>query len=255
MVPTIGDVIQMLISKSDIKSRLAQNDNKYKAVIDKINALPAVTAEEKAEGINDLDKIAAIDFTDADFGFKNGDKDGFIDALLAVLRPITYMLAGDNGILGIAGVKISMFDSVDAEGVYGEDGVYAMLLPLLEQVGLTDLPSPVEYRTNYYNVRSIDKNLAYDEVLRPIINSAFKNIIQPIADVPFDGVIDILPRIAYVLNTNMVDDTVKEVIYSTGNTLAGLAGGLDLSAKAINNMISGVVINLDENTSIRLCYS
>ena len=252
MVPTIGDVIQMLISKNDIKSRLAQNDNKYKAVIDKINALPAVTAEEKAEGINDLDKIAEIEFTDADFGFKNGDKDGFIDALLAALRPITYMLAGDNGILGIAGVKIRMFDSVDAEGVYGEDGVYAMLLPLLEQVGLTDLPSPVEYRTNYYNVRSIDKNLAYDEVLRPIINSAFKNIIQPIADVPFDGVIDILPRIAYVLNTNMVDDTVKEVIYSTGNTLAGLAGGLDLSAKAINNMISGVVINLDENTSIRL---
>lgn len=252
LAPTIGDVIQMLISKSGITSRLAQNDNKYKAAIDKINALPAVTAEEKEQGINDLDKIAAIDFTDADFGFKNGDKDGFIDALLAALRPITYMLAGDNGILGIAGVKIRMFDSVDAEGVYGEDGIYAMLLPLLEQVGLTDLPTPIEYRTNYYNVRSIDKNLAYDEVLRPIINSAFKNIIQPIADVPFDGVIDILPRIAYVLNTNMVDDTVKEVIYSTGNTLAGLAGGLDLSAKAINNMISGVVINLDENTSIRL---
>lgn len=252
LAPTIGDVITMLISKSNITSRLAQNDNKYQAVIDKINALPAVTAEEKAEGINDLDKIAAIDFTDADFGFKNGDKDGFIDALLAALRPITYMLAGDNGILGIAGVKIRMFDSVDAEGVYGEDGVYAMLLPLLEQVGLTDLPSPVEYRTNYYNVRSIDKNLAYDEVLRPIINSAFKNIIQPIADKPFDGVIDVLPRIAYVIYTNMVDDTVKEVIYSTGNTLAGLAGGLDLSAKAINNMISGVVINLDENTSIRL---
>ena len=252
MVPTIGDVITMLISKSGITSQLAQKDNKYASVIAKINALPAVTDEEEAKGINDLDKIAEIEFTDADFAFKNGDKDSFIDALLAALRPITYLLSGDNGILGIAGVKIRMFDSVDAEGVYGEDGVYAMLLPLLEQVGLTDLPSPVEYRTNYYNVRSIDKNLAYDEVLRPIINSAFKNIIQPIADVPFDGVIDILPRIAYVLNTNMVDDTVKEVIYSTGNTLAGLAGGLDLSAKAINNMISGVVINLDENTSIRL---
>ena len=253
MVPTIGSVIQMLISKSGIRGQLVQDDNKFAGAIAKIDALPKVTDEEKEQGINDLDKIAAIDFTDADFGFKNGDQKGFIDAILAALRPLTYLLSGDNGILGVAGVKIRMFDSVDAEGVYGEDGIYAMLLPLLEQVGLTDLPTPIEYRANYYTVRETKgKNLGYDEILRPVIESLFKNIVQPIADVPLDGVIDVLPRIAYVLNTNMVDDTVKEVICSTGNTLAGLAGGLDLSAKAINNMISGVVINLDENTSIRL---
>ena len=253
LAPTLGDVIKMLISKSGITSRLAQDDNKYASAIAKINALPAVTDEEKAEGINDLDKIAEIEFTDADFGFKNGDKDGFIDALLAALRPLTYMLAGDSTILGIAGVKIKMFDSVDAKGEYGEDGIYAMLLPLLEQVGLTDLPTPIEYRTNYYTVReTMGKNLGYDEVLRPVINSLFKNVVQPVADKPLDGIIALLPRIAYVINTNMVNDTVKDVIVSTGDTLAGLAGGLDLSAKAINNMISGVVINLDENTSIRL---
>ena len=252
LVPTIGDVIKMLISKSGISGQLAQSDNQYAAVIAKINALPDLTDKEKEQGINDLDKIAEIEFTDADFGFKNGDKDGFIDALLAALRPITYLLSGDNGILGIAGVKIRMFDSVDAKGVYGEDGIYAMLLPLLEQIGLTDLPTPAEYRANYYNVRNEDKNLGYDEILRPVIDSLFKNVVQPVADSPLDGVIEILPRIAYVINTNMVDDTVKTIIASTGNTLAGLAGSLDLSKRAINNMISGVVINVDENTSIRL---
>lgn len=253
MAPTIGSVIQMLISKNGIRGELVQGDNKFAAAIAKIDALPSVTPEEKEQGINDLDKIAAIEFTDADFGFKNGDKDGFIDALLAALRPITYLLSGDNGILGVAGVKIRMFDSVDAEGVYGEDGIYAMLVPLLEQIGLTDLPTPIEYRTNYYTVReTMGKNLGYDEILRPVIESLFKNIVQPIADVPLDGVIDILPRIAYILNTNMVDDTVKAVINSTGNTLAGLAGNLDLSAKAVNNIIAGVTIQIDEETAITL---
>ncbi len=245
IVPTIGDVIKFLISSSKIAGYLAQPDNKYAGAIEKIKAI-TVTDEDKANDINDLDKLAAIDFTDADFGFKNGDKDGFIDALLAALRPITNLLSGDNSILGIAGVNLNMFASVDSQGVFNE-GIYSMLLPLLEQLGLNDLPTPDDYEANYQTVRAVSKNLGYDELLRPVVDSLFKNIVQPIADVPINGLITVLPRLAYVVDTNMVDETVKAVIKSTGNTLAGLADGLDLSGDAINNMITGAAININVN--------
>lgn len=244
LAPTLGAVISMLISTGSIANLLVQDDNRYKAAVEQIKAIK-VTDEEKAQGINALDKLAGIEFTDKDFGFVNGDRDGFIDALLAALRPITLLLAGDNAILGIAKVYINMFDSVDEQGNYGNNGIYAMLLPMLEQLGLTDLPTPIEYRENYYSVRaSMGKNIAYDEILRCVINSLFDNAVQPVADDPLNGLVKILPRLAYVVSTNMVDETVKAVIASTGDTLAGLAGSLDLSAKAINNMLAGIEINL-----------
>jgi len=237
LAPTLGAVISMLISTGNLANLLVQDDNRFAAAAAQIKAI-AVTAEEKEQGINGLDKLAALEFTDKDFGFVNGDKEGFMDALLAALRPLTLLLAGDNAILGIAKVNLNMFDSVDAQGNYGNDGIYAILLPMLEQLGLTDLPSPIEYRENYYSVREANgKNLGYDAVLRPVIESLFKNIVQPVADDPLNGLIAVLPRLAYVVSTNMVDETVKAVIKSTGDTLAGLAGSLDLSAKAINNMI------------------
>lgn len=250
MAPTLGKVITMLLSTTTIKNCFVQPDNKYQAVYDKLNAA-VLTDEEKEAGLNLYDKFAEIEFTAEDFGFTNGDKQGFIDALLAVLRPIAYLLSGDNGILGMAGVKIAMFDSVGSDGVYNE-GIYSMLLPMLEELGLTGLATPAEYKANYDAQRAVHKNLGYDALLREIVESLFDKVVQPIADSPLNGLIAVLPRLAYVVDSNMVDDTVKTVIQSTGNTLAGLAGGLDLSAKAINKMIAGVTISIDENTQIKL---
>lgn len=246
LAPTIGKVIQLLISASGTANLLVQDDNKFAGAIEKIRAI-TLTDEDKNAGLNDLDKLAAIEFTAEDFGFIDGDQEGFIDALLAALRPLTALLSGDNGILGIAGVKINMFDSVDAQGNYSEDCIYAMLLPLFEQLGMTDLPTPIEYRTNYYTIRENEgKNLGYDAILRDVVESLFLNVVQPVADDPLNGLIEVLPRIAYVVSTNMVDETVKKVIQSTGDTLAGLAGSLDLSADAINNMITGINIDLTD---------
>lgn len=250
MAPTLGKVISLLVSPTTIKNCFVQPDNKYAAVIEKLSAV-TVTAEEKEQGINEYDKFAEIEFTDADFGFKNGDKQGFIDALLAVLRPITYLLSGDNGILGMANVNIEIFDSIDSKGVYNE-GIYSMLLPMLEELGITDLSTPAEFKANYDAQRAVHKNLGYDAVLREILEGLFDKVIQPVADDPMNGLITVLPRLAYVVDTNMLYDTVKTVIYSTGNTLAGLAGGLDLSAKAINKMISDIEITINEDAKIKL---
>lgn len=256
IAPTLGAVVKLIISPSVISNLMKQDDGKFAAAIEKISDIK-LTAEDKANGINELDKLAEIKFTAEDFGFKAGDRAGFTDALLAVLRPVTQILAGDNVIAGVAKIYFNMFEGVDengdykviGNGNYGTNGIYAMLLPMLEELGL-NLPTPADYRYNYYSVREASgKNLAYDEVLRPIINAFYTDIVDPVTEDTLGGILTVLPRIAHVIEADMLTSTLKEVITATGDTLSGLAGGLDFSADAINAKITGVSIDLSSTVN------
>lgn len=141
---TLGEIISGVITPEYLTSSLPEG--KFSAVVEKINA--AEVAEDDPEGTNILDKIAAIDFTAEDWGFTSGDKDGFVDALLAALRPITQLLDPEAQIsfkaLGIltvtANIGLRMFDpQITDDGNYAA-GIYENLLPLLEQLGMNDLP-------------------------------------------------------------------------------------------------------------------
>lgn len=253
---TLGAVIKLIISPSGIADLLKQSDGKFAAAIDKISKI-SLSSEDNAKGLNELDKLAEIEFTAEDFGFKAGDRDGFMDAFLAALRPITKILAGDNSLLGIAKIYLNMFEGVDANGNYkvtgsgnyGTNGIYAMLLPMLEELGL-NLPTPADYRYNFYNVRSKSgTNPSYDELLRPILSALFTDVVDPISADPLGGLLTVLPRIAHVVESDMITSTLKEVIGATGSTLSGLAGGLDLSADFINAKIAGVSIDLSSTVN------
>ena len=238
---TLGDIIQMIISPDDIAEML--EEEKFAGAVAKIKAIPAVTDEEEAQGINELDKLAAVDFTDADFGFTNGDQQGFIDALLAVLRPITTLLAPDARAAGLIALGVQMCDYVNADNVY-TTGVYGNLIPLLEQLGMSSIPTTEEYAANYNAVlEESGENIAADEYLRPIVEALFTDIVDPIADDPLNGLIEFLPRLAYVINGDRLNTYVKSAMAQLGGTLGGLAGSLDLSTAAIDNMITGISLD------------
>ncbi len=256
IAPTLGSVIKLIISPSVISNLLKQDDSKFAAAIEKISDIK-LTAEDRANGINELDKLSEIKFTAEDFGFKAGDRAGFTDALLAVLRPVTQILAGDNAIASLAQINFNMFEGVDengdykviGSGNYGTNGIYAMLLPMLEELGL-NLPTPADYRYNYYNVRETSgKNPAYDEVLRPIINAFYTDIVDLITEDTLGGILTVLPRVAHIIESDMLTATLKEIIMATGDTLSGLAGNLDFSADAINAKIAGISIDLSSTVN------
>ncbi len=256
IAPTLGSVIKLIISPSVISNLLKQDDSKFAAAIEKISDIK-LTAEDRANGINELDKLSEIKFTAEDFGFKAGDRAGFTDALLAVLRPVTQILAGDNAIASLAQINFNMFEGVDengdykviGSGNYGTNGIYAMLLPMLEELGL-NLPTPADYRYNYYNVRETGgKNPAYDEVLRPIINAFYTDIVDLITEDTLGGTLTVLPRVAHIIESDMLTATLKEIIMATGDTLSGLAGNLDFSADAINAKIAGISIDLSSTVN------
>lgn len=255
---TLGEIISGVITPEYLTSSLPES--KFSAVVEKINA--AEVAEGDPEGTNILDKIAAIDFTAEDWGFTSGDKDGFIDALLAVLRPITQLLDPDAqisfqamGFLTVtANIGLRMFDyQITDDGNY-TPSIYENLLPLLEQLGMNDLPTTEEYRANYYAVKEESgAAVAADQFLRPIIDSLFANVVDPIAADPLNGLIKILPRLAYVVDGDRLNTYIQKVLSDQGKivSLEGLAAsfagdgplldlttlGLDLSTEAINNLI------------------
>ena len=255
---TLGEIISGVITPEYLTSSLPES--KFSAVVEKINA--AEVAEGDPEGTNILDKIAAIDFTAEDWGFTSGDKDGFVDALLAALRPITQLLDPEAQIsfkaLGFltvtANIGLRMFDpQITDDGNYAAS-IYENLLPLLEQLGMNDLPTTEEYKANYYAVKEESgAAVAADEFLKPILDSLFANVVDPIAADPLNGLIKILPRLAYVVDGDRLNTYIQKVLSDQGKivSLEGLAAsfagegplldlttlGLDLSTEAINNLI------------------
>ena len=255
---SLGDIISSVITPEYITTSLPEAE--FKGVVDKINA--AKVEDTDPEGTNILDKIAAIEFTAEDWGFTDGDQEGFIDALLAVIRPITQLLDPEASIsfkaMGFltvtANIGIRMFDTqISDQGNYTA-GIYENLLPLLEQLGLNDLPTTEEYRANYYAVKEADgAAVAADEFLRPIIESLFTNIVEPLAADPVNTLVDVLPRLAYVVDGDRLNSYIQKALSDQGKivSLEGLAAsfagdgplldlstlGLDLSTAAINELI------------------
>lgn len=246
---TLGDIIEMIISPSGVAGKL--EEAKFAGAVEKINAIADLTDEEEAQGMTELDKLAAIDFTDADLGFTNGDRDGFIDALLAALRPITAMLQPDAMVIIIT-LGVQMCDYINAEGEY-VTGVYGNLIPLFEQLGM-NVPSAEEYAANYNAVlESKGETVASDEYLRPIIESLFEDVVDPILADPVNALVDLLPRLAYIIDGDRLNSYLKPAIAQMGGTLAGALGGLDLGTAAINGMIpDSFTIPVNDTTNITL---
>ena len=259
---TLGEIISGVITPEYLTSSLPEG--KFSAVVEKINA--AEVAEDDPEGTNILDKIAAIDFTAEDWGFTSGDKDGFVDALLAAFRPITQLLDPEaqisfkalGSLIVTANIGLRMFDpQITDDGNYAAS-IYENLLPLLEQLGMNDLPTTEEYRANYYQVKEESgAAIAADEFLKPILDSLFANVVDPITADPLNGLVKILPRLAYVVDGDRLNTYIQKVLTDQGKvvSLEGLAAsfagegplldlttlGLDLSTEAINNLIPDTI--------------
>lgn len=231
----LGTIISWIVTTDKLADFLAADGDKYAGAIEKLKAATGANAAEK------MANAAAMTFTAKDFGFTAGDREGFADALLAVLRPITTLLAPDAklkamGIMDVA-VEIKMFDYMSGDGKY-QTGVYATLIPLLEQVGMIDLPTQAEYKANYESVREEKgATLAADEFLRPVIDHLFTDVVDVVSPDPINGLIKVLPRIAHIVNTDMLNSTIKDASVSFG-LLKDMLGGLDVSKKAINALLA-----------------
>ncbi len=235
---TLGAVIGLLASPSSIANML--EEEKFSVAAAKIKPYNDF---DETETMNKFDALAAEKFVNGDFGFRDGDREGFFDALLAVLRPITTLLAPGAKAAGLIAVNANMFDYVDDNGEYVQ-GVYSRLIPMLEQIGLTSLPTVEEYKKNYYDiVDKYSKTIAADSLLRPIIDSLLTDVLDMISPDPLNGIVKLLPRVAYIISTDMLNNDVKSALSQLG-IVSGLASSINLTKESIDNKLTGSPIDL-----------
>lgn len=149
-----------------------------------------------------------------DWGFEDGDREGFINAVAAILRPADGIFR-----MLLAGGKISLLGSVD---FYGSDGYNTAVIPLLEALGVytEDILSYDEYL----------KKIASCDAIRPILESVF-SLFDRVMDKPVHTVTEILPNLMYFLNNGGLSICAQNIIYPIMSILnkLGLEGLIDFS--------------------------
>lgn len=210
-----------------------------------INALNAAQAAGQAaynqylaEG-NEKDDIQlytmywTTDFTveNGDWGFQDGDREGFLDAVSAVFRAvsiITMLLTFENSIS-------------TTNGTYTYNA-YEDLVPIFEALDLEGYMSSHEYTLYVKEISAQNSKLAMDARIRPILVPIF-NLIDDFAAAPLDTLLDVLPKLGWALKSDLLNTQVSALISKLGFGLGGSLK-LDLTTEGIFDMVAPMLENL-----------
>ncbi len=209
---------------------------KFTSLID-VDLSPAavagyLTESSYSEAASILSNLKSWDYINKDsisWGFTDGDKEGFINAVSALLRPAESLFA-----MILAGDKITLLGSVD---FYGSDGYNSAIIPVLEALGVycEDIPSYSEYL----------KLAKTEGPLKPVITSLF-TLVERVLDKPVYTFTEILPNLMYFLNNGGLDICLSNLLFPVTNILnqLGLSDLVDFSKITkvdVNALISGLL--------------
>lgn len=148
------------------------------------------------------------------WGFKNGDKDGFIKAVCAALRPMEDIIA-----MLLCQGNIELLGCID---IYGSNGYNTAVIPLLEALGCDS-----------------DSILTYDEYKKAsgkgkgieVIAESLVSLIEKILDRPIYTVTAILPNLLYFINSGGLETCIENLLYPFTSLLKefGMEDMLDMS--------------------------
>lgn len=189
----------------------------------------------------------ALEFEAGDFPFEDGDKEGFKDALASLFRPYGELAS-----------MIPLTNRVDEETGEVIYGGYEGLIPILEMLDLRDIVSSAEYTAFVENMTSEENDpnqlRLMEAYLRPVFDPIF-NLIDDIGAAPFETVLDLLPKLGYMLKTDMLDQQIATLLDMMGmkdmvnDLLAQLApdmfpNGLSLTTESIYGIVAPLLNNI-----------
>ena len=179
-----------------------------KQAVEKIDSLPAsnhIKAAIKLALDVDLDYYDSFEIT----AFEDGDRDAFLQALCDSVKPLyrllTWLLCDDT---------IAFFTDTQGEDeiiLPGAEGYRFGIGPILEALDCENIPSQDEL------------NAAEDSetIIKMIANPIFDRIDEVLAN-PVDEVFEILPNVAYFINSNGLDTSVKNLLNAVYTLLGAL---------------------------------
>jgi hypothetical protein len=210
-----------------------------------LDITPAVLANELKENRYSATRYALskasswqkVNVNTLNWGFKNGDKDGFIKALCSALRPMEDIIA-----MLLCEGKIEILGCID---VYGSNGYNTAVIPLLEAFGC-DSDSILTYEE--YKKAS-DKGKGIQVIVEAVVS-----LIDRILDKPVYTVTQILPNLLYFINGGGIETCIENLIYPFTVLLKelGMEDMLDMSGmveidleKIISDMLKDNEFGID----------
>lgn len=194
----------------EVYGALSGEDLKALAAIAGLSVTPAAVANELTESRFSsaryvLSRAASwnkVNPKALTWGFKNGDKDGFVKALCAVLRPMEDIM----NMLLCEG-RIQIMGAVD---VYGSNGYNTAIIPVLEAIGCSN-----------------DSILTYDEYKKAVgkgkgteaLVNALMSLVERVLDRPVYTITEILPNLLYFINNKGIETCIENLLYPLTNML------------------------------------
>ena len=234
-----NDMLGELLSFSLILQGL-EKDSKFDGAAKKIRALMDKGHTESfceycydEEGVKSKTWSCADQFTSADFGFADGDFYGFADALGGCLSQLSALL---NLVGGFTFKNTSTGDSYTI-------GKYEDLIPLFE---LLDLPTP-----SSADFTKAEETLTYTDadgnVYTDPVRAGINCLLKPVADylmndfqaAPLDETISLLPKVAYAIESGLLNDTVQSLI----GPFASFGLKVDMNKDTIWKIVESKLVN------------
>ena len=217
------------------KLAAAMDEEKFAKARDLFNSLvPEGESDSTACWANlDLTKVE-----NGTFGFQDGDREGFVNALAAVLRGLTVPLT--SGLLAV-----DFTNEVKVPNV--TYGIYENLLPVLEALDIEGLMTSKEYTDNF---NATEGNAKGDAAILPILNPIFDLVENKLSAAPLSTLVDLLPKLAHVLNDNILNDQLQLIIANNLGMIGSFAGDMLAGLKIEPSMIIGLVNSLLGNLQI-----
>lgn len=213
----------------------AMDEEKFAKARDLFNSLVPEGESDSTACWENLDLTKVENGT---FGFQDGDREGFVNALAAVLRGLTVPLT--SGLLAV-----DFTNEVKVPNV--TYGIYENLLPVLEVLDIEGLMTSKEYTDNF---NATEGNAKGDAAILPILNPIFDLVENKLSAAPLSTLVDLLPKLAHVLNDNILNDQLQLIIANNLGMIGSFAGDMLAGLKIEPSMIIGLVNSLLGNLQI-----
>lgn len=175
------------------------------------------------------------------WGFNNGSRKGFQNALTAVLRPLYPLLR-----VLLAEDDIVIMDSITLKG---SDGYNTSIIPILEALGCesSDIKTYEKYK------RTSDTDSVMKDILDPVFD-----LVDEICEKPVDTLTEKLPNIVYFMNSGSLEKCINNLmlpvtafshklsgVYDVKIDMTALTSQIDMNA-LLSGMLKGTGMNIAE---------
>ncbi|MBE6811889.1 MAG: hypothetical protein E7523_03295 [Ruminococcaceae bacterium] len=225
-----------------VGGEIYRNENLSKIIIEIRDLVTDIDGYEEILYLLNMDISDWNDVTeDSQWGFEDGDKDGFLDALCVALAPVNNLLAfilADQDIVILDG-QITAF---------GYEGYAHGIVPILEALGCDD--KDIVSAQRYLADTQADQSFILKHIIVPIFNLLDRVYADPAVEL-----FNILPNILYFAQSGMLSTAVENVLHGVFVLLDTIRPIYNLQFESeidINGLLIGLLADVFEDTGFEL---